>query len=649
MIKRPDNISLFAFMCLGVYSSYMMSYRPEFVLFLFAGFFAFLFVKSTRIFMVFFFTGAVLFLTSNYDYLKSDKNVELLAGKDISAFGEIVSSLNYGRSSYIIMSTDSISLNDQIIPYRMNLSAILNASDLFKNDKITIKGNFFLPDEPSNLYERDLRPYYLSNNISGQLEKTSVLSVERTENFARKINSLQKKIIDVFDRRLSYRAGNFMSAVMIGRRDRLDKSVIKDFAGSGAIHLLAVSGLHVGFLVIILSFFSSIINLKGWPNIIINSSVLFAYAVFTGGSSSVIRAVLMTVILMLSYPMNRNIRFIDVIGTAGIISLIYDPNQIFGAGFVLSFGAAASIAVVYKPVSERFQRFFNMENPVLKKVSDGIILSVSVTAGLIPFILYMFGRYNLVSILSNFLLIPATALAFMSGIILLVIDKIDLLAMFVADVINLCVYMISSIVSFTNSIDVLIMKYKPDLIMSAVLFSITLMLFYFKNYKIKTVISFVISAVLIFKILTTGNNVPSIYEFHTKYNDTAFIEDCGSSLLITGKLSKSEINNIIKPYLISRNINELDYLVSFGEWYETEEIISELEIPVSFLVTIDESEVFSGYKEHIYLKYTGNSISLINIKLKFQKENKNALESSENKTIIELKTGRIKGKMTEIR
>jgi competence protein ComEC len=649
MIKRPDNISLFAFMCAGVYCAYMVNYRPVPALSVFTLFIVFLGIKKLRLFTVLFFTGAVLFLISNYNYLKSDKNADVLDGREIIVYGKIVSSQDYGRSSYAVIRTDSVGIGSLTSDAGLSISAFINASELFKNDKITLKGRFTLPGETTNLYQRDLRPYYLTKNISGQLEKVLVISVERTENFGRKIYSIQKRIIEVFDRRLSYRAGNFLSAVMIGRRDRLDKSVIKDFAGSGAIHLLAVSGLHVGFLVVILSLLSSMISLRGWPKIIISSSVLFSYAVFTGGSSSVIRAVLMAVILMLSYPMNRKVRFIDIIGTAGIISLIYDPNQIFGAGFILSFGAAASIAVIYGPVSAWFNKLFSVENPFLKKAADGIILSLSITVGLMPFILYMFGRYNIVSIFSNVLLIPLTALTFMSGMILLAVDKIDILAMFVADVINLCVYFINSVVSFTNSIEVLVLKYKPDLLMSVMLVTLTVMIFYLKNYKIKTAVSLTLAGILIYKLITIKENSASLYEFHTKFNDTVLLEDCGRSVLVAGKLSKSEINNIIKPYLLNRNINELDYLVSFHEWYETESLISGLDIPVRFLATSEDIQAFSGYSEHINLKYSENTISIGNTRLRFHPKDQNILKSAENVTVIELKNERIKGKMTEIR
>lgn len=649
MTRRPDNISLFAFMCAGIYCAYLTSYRPAEIFSVCIVFAFLIFIEKLRLFATLFFTGAVLFLASNINYLKADKSAGILNGREITIYGKIISSQNYGRSSQAVIRTDSIQTGHRTVAAKINVSSYINSSDLFRNDRIAAKGKFTIPGCPTNLYQRDLRPLYLTENISGQLEKSSVISIGRTDSFSRKINSLQKKIIEVFDRRLSYRAGNFMSAVMIGRRDRLDRSVVKDFAGSGAIHLLAVSGLHVGFLVLILTVLSSVVGLKGWTKIIISSAALFFYAVFTGGSSSVIRAVLMAVILMLSYPMNRKLRFIDVVGTAGMISLIYDPNQIFGAGFILSFGAAASIAVIYAPVSESLKKLVDHENIFLRKAYDGIILSVSVTIGLLPFILYMFGRYNFVSIFSNVLLIPLTALSFMSGMVLLALDKIDIAAIFVADIINLCVHFINSIVSFTNGIEVMVLKYKPDILISSFLISASVMIFYFKNYKIKALISLILAAVLIYKISVSQREIPSVYEFHTKYNDTVIIEDCGRSVLVAGNLSRSEINNIIKPYLLNRNINEIDYLVSFREWYETENLISELGLPVRFLATYDDDRAFSGYSEYINLRYSDNMISTGNIRIIFNNKQETTSDNAGNVPLIKLKTEKIRGKMTEIR
>jgi len=220
---------------------------------------------------------------------------------------------------------------------------------------------------------------------------------------------------------------------MTGDKGRLEDNRIKEFADSGTIHLLAVSGLHVGFVVLLLGILNSFLHLKKWPYLIINSSALVFYAVFTGGSPSVIRAVLMAIILMLSKPLKRKLRATDVIGTAGLISLSYDPNQIFTPGFILSFAAVLSIVLIHQPLSDRLNRYLKTENRLLRKIYEGLLLSTSVTIGLLPFLLYLFGRYNFISIFSNLLLIPLTAAAFMSGIMIIAADKVNLAAEFFAD------------------------------------------------------------------------------------------------------------------------------------------------------------------------------------------------------------------------
>ncbi|MCG2760759.1 MAG: hypothetical protein L6407_06065, partial [Candidatus Delongbacteria bacterium] len=82
--------------------------------------------------------------------------------------------------------------------------------------------------------------------------------------------------------------------------------------------------------------------------------------------------------------------------------------------------------------------------------------------------------------------------------------------------------------------------------------------------------------------------------FHTKANDSLILENCGYNILIAGKLTKTEINRIIKPYLLEKNITELDYLISFGEWFEIDKTISELDIPINNLVGSKDYSMLVG-------------------------------------------------------
>lgn len=601
MNKRPDNIALFCFMTAGVYFSFLMLVHPWYFLFLFPAGILF-FVKQFRLFLSVFLAGALLFLSRNYEFSTNRDLSGQLAGRDIIISGAVHSVQEHTINSNMILSGDTLSTGGSKYAVQMKFSAVLPLKNAERGDRIRIKGKFREFKEPSNLYEKDMKHYAFINNIYGEISDAEVISFERKNSVWRKMSGLQDKIIAVFDRRLSFSAGNFLTAVMIGKRDKLESSVIKEFADSGTIHLLAVSGLHVGFLILILTLLSSLLNLKGWIYIAVNSSALLGYAAFTGASSSVIRAVLMSIILMLSHPLKRKIRFVDVIGTAGIISLIFDPAQIFNPGFILSFTAVASIAVIYEPVSAAVNKRFPSENYFFKTAADGLVLSFCVTIGLLPFVLYIFGKYNFLSILSNVILIPLTGAAFLCGILLLCFDKSEIIAQFISDIINVLGYLISKTVEITAGAELFTLKYKSGLITAVILISAVIMVFYFKKTGYKLSVSVVLIAVLISQIAIIKNG-PELYAFSTKAGGSLVIDNCGENIFIAGKLTVPEIRRIINPYLSEKNITELDYIVCSDDWITAEKMLKEIAVPVRHLVSDRDYSNLSGDFDKINLNY----------------------------------------------
>jgi len=606
MNKRPDNIALFCFMTAGVYFGYLILSDARFLLLMVPVSALFIF-NNTRLFVSVFLAGVILFLIKNYDYSLNQDIRGKLSGKDISLSGFVHSANENKMSSSLVISADTLSVHERSYPVNMKFTAMLQIKNAVRGDRIRIKGKFREFKSPTNLYEKDMRKYGMINNVYGEVSDAKLIIYKRENSVWRKFSELQDGMTGIFERRLTYSAGNFLSAVMLGRRDRLDPAVIKEFAGSGTIHLLAVSGLHVGFLILILSMLSSIANLKGVYFIIINSAALLSYAVFTGASPSVIRAVLMAVILMLSKSMKRKLKFIDVIGSAGMISLLFEPNQIFNPGFILSFAAVASIAIIYQPVSEAVNKRFVIENYFLKKAFDGVMLSLLVTIGLLPFVLYIFGKYNFVSILSNVVMIPLTGAAFMGGIILMIFDRIGIVAEFIADIVDLICFLITKIASVTAEAELFTLKYKSGITAAAVLVGATIMIFYFVKYKYKLGLSAVLISFLAFQMFNVKNE-PGIYVFHTDKAGSVMINSCGESIFIAGKLSTSEIRRIINPYILENNITALDYLITSEEWYSAEKMLSEISVPVKYIATDKDYSNLSGEAEILVLNYINRTI-----------------------------------------
>jgi competence protein ComEC len=605
MRKRPDNIALLFFFSAGIVTALAAYSHLILISVYIAAAALFILSRKSRLFVTMFIAGSGIFGLHNHSQFKTRDAVELLRGREMTVRGRITEVSEYGISSSVVISADSVQVEGMSYSLRARFSAYLSRTGLRPGDRVTVSGKVKPFEGPLNKYETDRKFASVLNYTTAEIADAKIAGLERADSgFLYMINFLQDKITGIFDRRLSYRSGNFLSAIMLGRKSRLESSQIKEFADSGTIHLLAVSGLHVGFVVLLLGMLNSFLHLKKWPHLILNSTALVFYAIFTGGSPSVVRAVLMAIILMLSRPLARKVRFSDVIGTAGLISLSYEPNQVFRPGFILSFAAVISISFTHEPLSRRLNKVINTDNYLIRKIAEGLLLSASVTIGLLPFVLNIFGRYNFVSILSNLFLIPLTGAAFMSGILLLATDSIGIIAAFISDIINLLVKIITFITGSTAGIELFTLNRHFDIWITAALVMSIAAVFYIRQYKFKLIFTSAAILVLSIKAINVSND-PTLYIFKTSSGRCAVLKNRGENILFASKLKTSDINRILIPYLLRSNISGIDFIITENEWYETEEMISALDMPVKNVVSSRERSFASGSYGYINIDNPG--------------------------------------------
>ena len=597
MTKRPDNIALLFFFSAGIVTALMSYSSLFFIIFHVFALILFFVFRLSRLPVIIFFTGSFIFVLHNNSQFRVREMMSDMEEKEAVVYGRISKVDQYLLSSSVVVNSDSVKISGRTVLLRSRFSAYLNRTGLSIGDTVTVSGKIKPFKKPLNKYEVDRKKFSIIGYTVSGLSNASLTGLRKNEaGMIYFINRLQSGAENIFDRRLSYTAGGFLTAIMTGDKSRLENNRINEFADSGTIHLLAVSGLHVGFVVLLLGILNSFLHLKKWPYVILNSSVLIFYAVFTGGSPSVIRAVLMAVILMMSKPLKRKLRALDIIGTAGLISLSYDPNQLFMPGFILSFAAVLSIVLIHQPLSVKLNKYIRTESRILRKIYEGLLLSASVTIGLLPFVLYFFGRYNFISILSNLILIPLTAAAFMSGILILAADKVHLAAAFSADITEFIISTIMYITKSTAGLELFTLHGNIDVLVTLSLVFVISGFFYFKNYRYKTLltsISVLIIGISIFLI----ESDPVLYVFKTSSGQAAVLINCGENILFADGIKRSEITGVIQPYLTRSNIRKIDYLITESEWYETEEIINYLHIPVKNIVGGMDNELIPGDHE----------------------------------------------------
>ena len=202
------------------------------------------------------------------------------------------------------------------------------------------------------------------------------------------------------------------SAVLLGERQWLSPDTKKQFADAGIIHILAISGLHVGILFMLLRFILSPLRRRKWLYILLITGFLWLYAALTGFPASVVRAVLMFSLLQTAMEMQRKIDGFYALLLTAFFMLLVRPGWIFDVGFQLSFAAVWSIMTFYPLL----KNLYLPKIKVLRYLLELLYVSVAAQIGVAPLIFYYFHRFSFVFLAGNILVLPLLTLILISGI-----------------------------------------------------------------------------------------------------------------------------------------------------------------------------------------------------------------------------------------
>ena len=242
-------------------------------------------------------------------------------------------------------------------------------------------------------------------NIVGFGNEDDIISTEKySKTIFDKIKIKAKLVLDGF---LSEDYSELAYTMLFGDKANLNEDIYDVYSASGISHLLAVSGLHVGFVVTLLGLFLSLFKLKDKSRFIIISVFVFLYAFMCEWTTSVTRAFIMTVILLFSKLRKTKYDSLSSLAFAGLIILFINPISIFDVGFMLSFSAVASIIIFSRTFTNFFSKFLHI------KLASAISVSLAASIGTNLVIMLSFDKLSLFSIVTNCIVIPIASVAFM--------------------------------------------------------------------------------------------------------------------------------------------------------------------------------------------------------------------------------------------
>jgi competence protein ComEC len=293
-----------------------------------------------------------------------------------------------------------------------------------RGDELLLSTRLALPVHRGNLDEFDYPRYLIHKGISGtgfvSAGKWQVTTHHSQRSIQDHAFDCRDKVLSLY-RDLGFQADNYavLSALTVGYKDELSESIRESFSVSGASHVLALSGLHIGFLYIFIFFLlkripgsSTGIKLLRVTTVVI---LLWGFAFLTGLSPSVLRSVIMFSLIGLSQFSTERPISLNTLFVAGIGMLIYDPSWLYDIGFQLSFTAVISILLIQPWLYRRF----TVRNWFFDKLWKLATVSIAAQIGTAPLVLLYFSRFSVHFLLTNILVVPLVTIIIYVAIIML--------------------------------------------------------------------------------------------------------------------------------------------------------------------------------------------------------------------------------------
>lgn len=427
-------------------------------------------------------------------------------------------------------------------------------------DSLYIEGEFKKPEEARNYKGYNYKQYLKTKKIIGtvELEKAKILK-SSNGSF---IHNIQKYIRDTINGTLTDEEGNLLLAILLGDKDKLSEDIQESFKTSNLSHMLAVSGAHVSYIILGLTYVlqNSIIGKKNGKIVCI--IFLLAFMAITNFTPSVTRACIMAILTLLSSIIYRKSDVYTNISVAALITLIFNPYSLLDLGFQLSYGGTIGIIIFIKRIQEK-----KSNSKVVNYIKQMALVSIYANIIIIPIMMYHFNTVSFTFIISNIMASPILGIIVINGF-LFIITSITvkpltrLIAIFIKPILSILIKIsqICSKLPFSNILVVTPYMFNVISYYAIILYCIKSK----KNNKCKIIIGLLIVLILINFIIYIFPQKLRIFFIDVGQGDsTLIITPDKKTVLVDGGGSDSfDVGEkVLLPYLLDRRILKVDYVL----------------------------------------------------------------------------------------
>ena len=346
---------------------------------------------------------AVATVKTNYSYDNNEKIKFLVKGVSVLVNGKEV---KLSKNVYISITVEDFGKTSKLY-------------NLTPDDEIVITGKF---TKTPVFGAKKLYEYAYKNNFEYAMYLTEDDVVLHNKDPVG-LNAVRKHIQDTLYQNMSPKYASLAYSVLIGDRTGLDDEIENNLKITGVAHIVAVSGLHVGFIVLLLLGFCRLCRIKkGWAQLLVVSIMLIFFCILCNLTPSVTRATLMAICLLSAKAFKKQSDRISSVSLAGIIILCLHPLYVFDVSFQLSFAAAFAIILLVPLFSKIYKKW--KDRKFLYATCDTINLSLSAQIGTTPYIMKTFGYVSTFSLIVNVFIVPFFGIVYMALFVLTLLSCI---------------------------------------------------------------------------------------------------------------------------------------------------------------------------------------------------------------------------------
>lgn len=320
------------------------------------------------------------------------------------------------ESTHLIVAVRSIRLPDRAVQTsgRILVRVAEDFPPLRYGDELLLRGKLRAPRDQRNPGEFDYREYLQAQGIFARmsiyrLEQIQLLARGGGNWFFREVVAPAKRYLDDFiSRELPQKESALLHGLLIGERGEIPYTLKDAFSKMGVIHILAVSGMHVGFVMLIFMGVAGLLRIPYRGRVIWTLFALLFYAFLTNLKPPVVRASIMGGLFLLGAALERKTDFYNLLAVAALVILLLNPLELFQPGFQLSFSAVVAIVYFFPKLQALFATYeeWGRLHPALRRPAELLLASAAAFVGTMPITMLYFGRLPNLTLFANLIIVP---------------------------------------------------------------------------------------------------------------------------------------------------------------------------------------------------------------------------------------------------